>query len=142
MTIKEANNQINRIDNEIEYYLKKKELEMSKMMPQATKYDKTLVDGGKREDKYASYAIKNELLDKELDKLFKEKFLLENFIEKELLRLGKYDEVEQLIVYYKEQSLDKLTWLQISQKVHYSVIQCKRIYKKWKGQRSINDDTI
>ena len=48
---------------------------MSKMMPQATKYDKTLVDGGKREDKYAKYVIKNELLDKELDKLFKEKLL-------------------------------------------------------------------
>lgn len=32
MTIKEANNQINKIDNEIEYYLKKKELEMVKMM--------------------------------------------------------------------------------------------------------------
>lgn len=138
MTIKEANNQINKIDNEIEYYLKKKELEMSKMMPQATKYDKTLVDGGKREDKYASYAIKNELLDKELDKLFKEKFLLENFIEKELLRLGKYDEVEQLIVYYKEQSLDKLTWQQISSKVHYSVTQCRNIYRRWRKQRDID----
>ena len=99
-------------------------------------------NGGKREDKYAKYVIKNELLDKELDKLFKEKLLLENFIEKELLRLGKYDEVVQLIVYYKEQCLEKFTWQQISLKVHYSVIQCKRIYKKWKCQRAINDDTI
>ena len=138
MTIKEANNQINRIDNEIEYYLKKKELEMSKMMPQATKYDKTLVDGGKREDKYAKYVIKNELLDNELDKLFKEKLLLENFIEKELLRLGKYDEVVQLIVYYKEQCLEKLTWQQISLKVHYSTAQCRSLYRKWKKQRDID----
>lgn len=138
MTIKEANNQINKIDNEIEYYLKKKELEMSKMIPQATKYDKTLVDGGKREDKYAKYVIKNELLDKELDKLFKEKLLLENFIEKELLRLGKYDEVVQLIVYYKEQCLEKLTWQQISLKVHYSVTQCRNIYRRWKKQRDID----
>lgn len=138
MTIKEANNQINKIDNEIEYYLKKKELEMSKMMPQATKYDKTLVDGGKREDKYAKYVIKNELLDKELDKLFKEKLLLENFIEKELLRLGKYDEVVQLIVYYKEQCLEKLTWQQISLKVHYSTAQCRSLYRKWKKQRDID----
>lgn len=142
MTIKEANNQINKIDNEIEYYLKKKELEISKIMPQATKYDKTLVDGGKREDKYANYVIKNDLLDKELDKLYAEKRILEDFVENELIRLKKYDELMQLIVYYKEQCLEKYTWLQISQKVHYSVIQCKRIYKKWKGQRSINDDTI
>ena len=57
MTIKEANNQINRIDNEIEYYLKKKELEMSKMMPQATKYDKTLVDGYMQDPIFADYQI-------------------------------------------------------------------------------------
>ena len=138
MTIKEANNQINRIDNEIEYYLKKKELEMSKMMPQATKYDKTLVDGGKREDKYAKYVIKNEPIDKKLDELFEEKLLLENFIEKELLRLGKYDEVVQLIVYYKEQCLEKLTWQQISLKVHYSTAQCRSLYRKWKRQREID----
>lgn len=138
MTIKEANNQINKIDNEIEYYLKKKELEMSKMMPQATKYDKTLVDGGKREDKYAKYVIKNEPIDKKLDELFEEKLLLENFIEKELLRLGKYDEVVQLIVYYKEQCLEKFTWQQISLKVHYSVTQCRNIYRKWKKQRYID----
>lgn len=142
MTIKEANNQINKIDNEIEYYLKKKELEMAKMMPQATKYDKTLVDGGKREDKYANYVVKNELIDKTIDKLYDDKRLLEDFIEKELIRLKKYDEVMQLVVFYKEQCFEKLTWQQISNRVHYSVIQCKRIYKKWKNQRNIHGDTI
>lgn len=138
MTIKEANNQINKIDNEIEYYLKKKELEMAKMMPQATKYDKTLVDGGKREDKYANYVVKNELIDKTIDKLYDDKRLLEDFIEKELIRLKKYDEVMQLIVYYKEQCLEKLTWQQISNRVHYSVTQCRNIYRKWKKQRDID----
>lgn len=137
MTIKEANNQINKIDNEIEYYLKKKELEMSKMMPQAIKYDKTLVDGGKREDKYANYAVKNELIDKELDRLYAEKRLLEDFVEKELIRLKKYDEVVQLIVFYKEESLKKYTWLQISQRVHISESQCKRIYRKYKKERNV-----
>ena len=142
MTIKEANNQINKLDNEIEYYLKRKELELNKLMPQATKYDKTLVDGGKREDKYANYAIKSEIIDKELDNLFEAKRLLEDFVEKELIRLNKYDEVLQLIVYYKEQCLEKLTWQQISNRVHYSIAQCKRIYKKWKNQRNIHDDTM
>lgn len=137
MTIREANNQINRIDNEIEYYLKKKELEMTKMLPQATKYDKTLVDGGKREDKYANYVVKNELIDKIIDKLYADKRLLEDFIEKELIRLKKYDEVVQLIVFYKEESLKKYTWLQISQRVHISESQCKRIYRKYKKERNI-----
>lgn len=138
MTIRDANNQINRIDNEIEYYLKKKELEMTKMMPQATKYDKTLVDGGKREDKYTNYVVKNELIDKIVDKLYAEKRLLEDFVEKELIRLKKYDEVLKLIVFYKEQCFEKYTWLQISQRTHYSVTQCRNMYRKWKNQRDIN----
>ena len=138
MTIKEANNQINKLDNEIEYYLRKKELETRKLMPQATKYDKTLVDGGKREDKYANYAIKSEIIDKELDNLFEAKRLLEDFVEKELIRLNKYDEVLQLIVFYKEQCLEKLTWQQISNRVHYSVAQCRNLYRKYKKKRDID----
>ena len=138
MTIKEANNQINKLDNEIEYYLKRKELELNKLMPQATKYDKTLVDGGKREDKYANYAIKSEIIDKELDNLFEAKRLLESFVEKELIRLNKYDEVLQLIVYYKEQCLEKLTRKQITNRIHYSVTQCRNLYRKYKKQRDID----
>ena len=138
MTIKEANNQINKLDNEIEYYLKKKELETRKLMPQATRYDKTLVDGGKRVDKYANYVIKSEIIDKELDNLFQAKRLLEDFVEKELIRLNKYDEVLQLIVYYKEQCFEKLTWQQISNRVHYSVAQCRNLYRKYKKKRDID----
>lgn len=138
MTIKEANNQINKLDNEIEYYLRKKELETRKLMPQATKYDKTLVDGGKRVDKYANYVIKSEIIDKELDNLFQAKRLLEDFVEKELIRLNKYDEVLQLIVYYKEQCFEKLTWQQISNRVHYSVAQCRNLYRKYKKKRDID----
>ena len=138
MTIKEANNQINKLDNEIEYYLKKKELETRKLMPQATRYDKILVDGGKRVDKYANYVIKSEIIDKELDNLFQAKRLLEDFVEKELIRLNKYDEVLQLIVYYKEQCFEKLTWQQISNRVHYSVAQCRNLYRKYKKKRDID----
>ncbi len=85
MTIKEANNEINRINNEIDCYLKQKRV-------------------------------------------------LEDFVESEILRLRKYDDGLQLIVYYKEQCVEKYTWQQISLRTHYSVAQCKRIYKKWKNR--------
>ena len=136
MTLIEANKEIERIDNEIEFWLDKKQL-----IVESTIYPKTgtgeRVDGGKREDKYKhlDYAIDN--IDPKLEELYKEKKIYEEFIEKELIRLGKYREVEQLIIFYKEQVTDEYTWEQISQKVHYSVTQCRRIYRKWKKQRNI-----
>jgi hypothetical protein len=63
--------------------------------------------------------------------------MYEEYIEKELIRLGKYNEIEQLIVFYKEQTTTPYTWLEISQKVHYSITQCRRIYRKWKKQRDV-----
>ena len=92
----------------------------------------------KREDRYKhlDYAIDN--IDPEIEKLYVEKRMYEEYIEKELIRLGKYNEIEQLVVFYKEQTTTNYTWLEISQKVHYSVTQCRRIYRKWKNQRDID----
>lgn len=137
MTIKEANNKLEKIDNDIEYYLKQKEIEISNVMPKAVDTTKEIVKSGKRVDRFSQYAIEIEEIDRELDKLYADKKNLENYIEKELHRLGKYREVEQLIVYYKEQCIENFTWNQIAQRVYYSKEQCQRIYKKWKKERNI-----
>ncbi len=137
MTIKEANNKLEQIDNKIEYWLKEKELELSKVLPKATDVTSERVSGGKRVDKFYNFIVEIEPIDKELDLLYAKKKNLEDYIEKELHRLNKYREFEQLIVYYKEQCLESYTWNQIAQKVFYSKEQCQRIYKKWKGKRDI-----
>lgn len=136
MTIKEANNKLEKIDNEIEYYLKQKELEIAKIMPKAVDTTKEIVSGGKRVERYSKYVIEIDEIDKELDILYADKKNLEEYIEKELHRLGKYREVEQLIVYYKEQCLENFTWNQIAQRVYYSPAQCRNIYRKWKKERN------
>lgn len=139
MTIKEAKNKLERVDNQIEYWLKEKELELGNVLPQAVNTTTERVNGGKRVDKFVAYtvALEDKEIDLNLDKLYAHKRNLEDFIEKELRRLKKYREVEQLIVYYKEQCLENYTWNQIAQKVFYSKEQCQRIYKKWKGKRDI-----
>lgn len=137
MTIKEANNKLEKIDNDIEYYLKQKEIEISNVMPKAVDTTKEIVKSGKRVDRFSQYAIEIEEIDRELDKLYADKKNLENYIEKELHRLGKYREVEQLIVYYKEQCIENFTWNQIAQRVYYSPAQCRNIYRKWKKERNI-----
>lgn len=136
MTIIEANKEIEKIDNQLDLLLTKKQI-----IIESTIYPKSgageRVDGGKREDKYKHLDYAIDTIDPEIELLYKEKKVYEEFIEKELHRLGKYNEVEQLIIYYKEQTTENYTWEQISQRVHYSVTQCRRIYRKWKKQRSI-----
>lgn len=138
MTILEANKEIERIDNELDLLLTKKQKIIDSTIYPSKPVSGERVDGGKREDKYRylDYAIDN--IDPEIERLYEEKKMYEVYIEKELIRLGKYNEVEQLVVFYKEQTTTDYTWLEISQKVHYSVTQCRRIYKKWKGQREID----
>ena len=119
LTIIEANNKLENIDNKIRYYLAKKELELAKLEPKSIQIKEVSVEGGKRVDRYANYVINIDKYDKELNELYAEKKILEEYIENELIRLGKYREVEQLIIYYKEQITEKLTWQQISFRTHY-----------------------
>lgn len=139
MNLKEARKELEKIDNDINYWLREKELEFVKTQPGAVDTTKEIVSGGKRVDRFLKYAIsvENKKIDKELDKLYAKKQNLEEYVEKELHRLGKYREVEQLIVYYKEQCLEEYTWVNISQRVFLSVSQCKKIYKRFKEKRDI-----
>lgn len=136
MTILEANKEIERIDNEIEFLLDKKQMIFDSVTyPKASTGER--VEGGGRTDKYKQLDFAIDTIDPQLEYLYEEKRMYEGYIEKELIRLGKYNEVEQLVVFYKEQTTTDYTWLEISQKVHYSVTQCRRIYRKWKKQREI-----
>ena len=139
MTIKEAKNKLERVDNQIEYWLKEKELELGNVLPQAVNTTTERVNGGKRVDKFVAYAValEDKEIDLNLDKLYAKKRNLEDFIEKELRRLKKYREVAQLIVYYKEQCLENYTWEQIGQRVYMNKDNCRKIYRKWKGKRDI-----
>ena len=137
MTLKEAKKEIERIDNELEFWLNKKAFILESTIYPSKPITGERVDGGKREDRYKHLDYAIDEIDPEIEKLYKEKRIYEDYIEKELIRLGKYNEVEQLIIFYKEQTTTEYTWEQISQRVHYSITQCRRIYRKWKKQREI-----
>ena len=114
MTIKEANNKLEKIDNDIEYWLKEKEIELSNVLPKAVDITKERVAGGKREDRFFKYAeaLEYKKIDDKLDKLYAQKRNIEDYIEEH-------------------------TWVNISQKVYMSVSQCKKIYKKFKDKRNV-----
>ena len=145
MTLKDANCEVERLDNEIELWLKEKEVLEASVDIQAVSTDKMIVDGGKRVDKLLEYVEIKEIkqLDEKIQLKQSRKLNLMDWIEKELKILKKYDKVEQLIVYYKDICLKKYTWREIATLVHYSKEQCQRIYKKYHKLRFFNkDDTL
>lgn len=139
MTIKEANNKLEQINNDIEFWLNEKELELCDALPKSTDPSKEKVIGGERADKFYNFVVGIQPIDKILDLLYAKKKNYEDYIEKELHRLNKYREVEQLIIYYKEQCLEEYTWEQIGKKVYMNKDNCRKIYRKWKGERNIGN---
>ena len=125
MTNKELNNRIEKINNEIEYYLNTKELLEEKSRKKLYKEQELL-----KKDIENINAI--------IDILYKKRSICLLALENQLKELGTYEELKQKIIYYKEESLKKYTWSEIANMVHYSETQCRRIYRKYKNQRSID----
>ena len=136
MDLKEANSRLEKVNNDIEFYLKEKERLFGKTQPQAVDTTKEAVNGGKRTDKFLQYQISLEekQLNEKIDKKYAEKINLENYITKELHRLNKYKEVEQLVIYYKEQCVQNYTWEEIGKKVYMHKDTCRKIYRRWKKE--------
>lgn len=143
MTILEANKEIAHLDNEINKLLNDKELLLKYVEPGAVDTSKVITTGGKREDRFLNYTMKEEEkeINKKLDIAYGKRNNLENWIENELIIIGKYHELEQQIIYYKEVYIPKnkfeTTWWFIANKVNASESTCKRIYRKYKKSRDI-----
>ena len=142
MTLKNANFEVEKLTNDLKRLLREKELLETMILPKSTNFDKIVVDGGSPVNLIEKYAELTELEKwKDLDKKIVEtQDKIKNnmdWIDEELRILKKYDKVEQQIVYYKEIATKDYTWRDISNLVHYSESQCRRIYKKYKRKRDI-----
>ena len=140
--LKEANFEVEKLTNELKRLLREKELLETMILPKSTNLDKIVVDGGSPVNLIEKYAELTELEKwKDLDeKIVETQDKIKSnmdWIDEELRILKKYDKVEQLIVYYKEIATKDYTWRDISNLVHYSESQCRRIYKKYKRKRDI-----
>ncbi len=147
MTLKEANKQLEKLENDYEYYLKEKEELESLVTPKATDIRIEKVDGGKRTDRLLEYVEKMDAkkIDETLDYIFQRKQNLINWIENELKIMLKYGEVESVIIQLKEKGklneqgiYEILTWEQISKEVHWSKSFCRNVYRKYKRKRDID----
>lgn len=141
LTFKEVFEETKRLENTLKKLLADKELLETLTDPKSTDYDKIHVDGGKHASSVQEiYVLKQDLprwkdLDKRIQEVQERIKINNNWVEEELKILKEYDNKVEQIIYLKEQSKEKLTWIQIGNRVYLSESQCRRIYKKHKKRR-------
>lgn len=126
MTIREAKNDLERINNELELYLEKKQINFERTQPQASKFKDVILSTGFVNDKFLHYVIKDENLDSKIIALQKEKNAIENFIIKEMERILK-NKGNEYIVYLRDDL--KFPWNKICRYTNYSLRQCHNLYR-------------
>lgn len=132
LTIMQAKSKVQHLENMREVKLKEKELNFEKTQPKSKPITNINVQGGTREDKYASFVIKDEEIDKEIEYIDNLLEVYNNYIVKELKRLDEYDEWEQKVIYMKENGM---TNIKIACSTPFSVSSVKRIWRKHKNKR-------
>lgn len=143
MTLKEANKELEKLENEYNYWLKQKENLLNLVMPRATDIRGEVVDGGKREDRLLKYV---ELEDEKqinatLDYVWKRKNNLMNWIDEELRIMNKYDELEKKIYELRNDEeyirvhRKKRPWFKVASTLGYTERHILRIYAKMMKKR-------
>lgn len=137
MTIKEANYELKRLENEYNYWLNEKEQIKSLVVPKSTDIRLERVDGGKREDKLVKYAelLDDKKIDETLDYIDKKRTNLMNWLDQELKIMEQYEPLKRKIIRLREE--EQLSYEKIGIAVGYSTRHVIRIYKEAVGKRNI-----
>ncbi len=145
MTLEDASKERDRLENDLVYYENRLEEIKSLVTPQATKYDKIMVDGGKHTDNILKYVdIENEQQLEVTILYIKSKIRdIDTWIEQEIKRLTKYGETVKAVVFLREKEfiLDSsrkkrhLTWQEIADKVYCNEKTARLWYKLGTEQR-------
>lgn len=149
MTLREANNKLEQLNNDYNYWLREKEIAQSLVLPQSTDTTAERIEGGKRVDKMLKYVeiIEDKQIDETLEYIHQKKLNVLNWIDNELKRLGKHGETEKIIVQLKENTtvIDKntekerfLTWEEIGLRAHFDKDYCRKVYRLYKKKRDID----
>jgi len=139
MTLEEIYNQLEELENNLEFYENRLETLKSMVTPQATQFDKIMVDGGKHVDNILKYVeIENEQqLETTIFYIRGRIKDLNQLKEKEIGRLAKYGECIRAVVCLKEKEFIReyngkkrhLTWQEIADRVYCSPRSARYWYK-------------
>ena len=140
LTLESASKELDKLENDRRYWYSRMEQIVSLVLPGAANLDGEKVDGGKRVDTLLRYCeLKDELQIDITLKYIEDKIKALNiWIENELKRLDKYNDIEKSIVFLREQKKIKdrytgrmrtMTWDEIAKEVHYSEKSVRLFYQ-------------
>ena len=145
MTLEDASKERERLENDLIFYQSRLEKLKCLVTPQATKFDKIMVDGGKHTDSILKYVeIENEQ-QLEVTILYIQSKLadIDRWIDQEIKRLSKYGETVKAVVFLREKEFKivgrgkkrHLTWDEIARRVYCSERSARNWYKLGIEQR-------
>lgn len=139
LTLEDASRELEKLENDLLYYKGRLAELRSLVMPQATKYDKILVDGGKHIDTLSKYVeIENQQqLEMTIIYIMSKIKDLEFWKDREIDRLAKYGETVKAVIFLREKEFKidtngakrHLTWQEIADRVYCSEKSARNWYK-------------
>jgi len=137
LTIKEARNEIEKLENELDVYLTKKKINYVKTQPGSSKFKDVVTSRTNAIfDKFSHYIIKDEELDTKIYSLQESILSYQEYILKEMQRISNI-EPYKLKVYELREDMEfirkynrKRYWIEIAETLNYSEKQVRRIYKE------------
>lgn len=134
LTIEEARNEIEKLENELDVYLTKKKINYVKTQPGSSKFKDVVTRTNAIFDKFSHYIIKDEELDTKIYSLQESILSYQEYILKEMKRISKI-EPHKIKVYELREDIKfirknkrKRTWLEIAELIGYSDRQVQRFY--------------
>ncbi len=135
LTIKEAKNKIKQLENELDVYLTKMNLNYLKTQPVAVKINEIVVDSSHMSfDNFLNCFMKNEKYDSKIYDNLVSIYTYKLFIVKELERMSKYDEIAY-ITYLRDE--DGKSWKEIDNMLHRGAGYSKLKLIRYKNSNNI-----
>lgn len=133
LTIREVKNEIKKLENELNIYLTKKNINLLKVQPKAMQIKDIVVDSSHTNfDSFLNYIQKSEEYDTKIYSLLASIYSYKAYIANELKRMAEYDEIGY-IVYLKEE--EKRSWREIDRILHHGEDYSRLKYNRYKKDR-------
>lgn len=134
LTIREVKNEIKRLENELNVYLTKKNINLLKVQPKAMQIKDIVVDSSHTNfDAFLNYVQKDEEFDSKIYSLLASIYSYKAYIANEIKRMAEYDEIAY-ICYLREE--EKRSWREIDRVLHHGEDYSRLKYSRYKKQKN------
>lgn len=138
LTIREAKNEIKKLEHELDVYLTQKNINFLRTQPKAMQIKDIIVDSSHVNiDVFLNYVSKDEEYDIKIYGLLASIYAYKSYIAKEIQRFSQEDEIGY-IRYLKEE--EKKSWRQIDRMLHYAEGYSRTKYNRYKQKSVVNSN--